>query len=1445
MITPLFTDASNKRRQIRAKAIAGLNALFPVEEGNMKIAISHLKVADKDYSINDAKKALLSGGSLSEPMYGKIVATKDGKVIFTKDNYLFMRIPFLTDQQTFIVGGNSYMIGNQLRTRPGIYARFRRNDVPEVSFNLAKGANFKITMEPSSLKFNMEFGASKIPLYPVVKALGFSDPDMRKMWGHDVHRANTNITETAQTAAIDKLYSRLIHAGKRSEGDSKSEKIQKLRVYFSQTNLDSETTKLTVGMSFKNVNGLAMAVAAKKLINIYKKNEDVDDRDSLEFQKIHSIDDFIQERIQKGGKEVVQKLKFRIKRMKPGDDIKKHLSAAPFSKTVNSLVTQFNLSRTPDQINPIEILDGVMKVTRMGEGGISSQRAVPEATRELHVSHVGVLDPVRTPESHNIGVDLRASIRMGRDEEGRIYAPVINVKTKKFSREYVGDLKHKVVAFANQKLSGTVDATYKGKVIRVAASRVDFQLPHSQDMFGPSTTLVPFIGNMQGNRALMASKQITQALPLKYREEPLVQVTAPTGSTYGSMHREIGSHIIKTAPEDGKVTKMDDDYIHFRGKSGAKHKLAYASNFPFNSKTYLNEDLVSPIGKSIKKGEPITNSNFTRNGAVALGINAKVAYVPYYGENSNDAIVISEDAAKKFTSLHMYKETLEKDRNTITKKAMWIAKYPNKYSGATLRKYGDNGIAYKGISIDYGEPVILALRKSEANQTDIVLGRLDKSLRTPYRDASVVWQKEDPGVVTDIFDSEQSTTVTLKVESVAREGDKISGLHGNKGVIGKIVPNERMLRGEDNKPLDVLVTSAGVMTRINPSQILETATGKAADKLGKPITIDNFSPENDVKRVKSLLAKLGLKDKETVTDPVTGRKIPNIFIGKQYMAKLFKSTDTNFAARATSGYSIDEQPTKGGKTSASRMGPMEVNALLAHGTPDLLREMGQLKSQKNIEWWQAYQQGRPTPKIKRPFIVDKFHGMLEGAQIKVTERGGKLLLSPQTDKYVLSKSSGMLTNVGVLRKKDLRPEIGGLFDPVRTGGLEGEKWSHLELPERIVKPVYRKAAASLLGISSKELDRQATTKGGDAIHDMLKRLNLKQLKADSYKEANTASGVNLDKAVKRLKFIKGLERAGVSPQDAYTGKTVPVIPPKMRPIVPGPNNSLLVADANHLYRETMLASKKLQEMKDLGLPSTDIADMRRELTLSVGAIVGLNDPTNKKLQQQEKKGFIKKLSGYKPSEGMFQRKIVGRAQDISGRATIAPDPTLGVDEIGLPEDTAYGMYAPMVMRNLVRRGYQAMDATKHIKDRTPSARRALEEEAYKRPIIYNRAPTLTRNSMLAAYPKIVPGKTIRINPYSEGPLNADFDGDTVQLHAPVSDRAIADSKKLLLSNLLFSDKNTTDLQVKPQHEAIIGIHDVLSQKASNNTFKFRSLSEAKAAYLRGEIKANDNVDITG
>jgi DNA-directed RNA polymerase beta' subunit len=334
--------------------------------------------------------------------------------------------------------------------------------------------------------------------------------------------------------------------------------------------------------------------------------------------------------------------------------------------------------------------------------------------------------------------------------------------------------------------------------------------------------------------------------------------------------------------------------------------------------------------------------------------------------------------------------------------------------------------------------------------------------------------------------------------------------------------------------------------------------------------------------------------------------------------------------------------------------------------------------------------------------------------------------------------------------------------------------------------------------------------------------------------------------VKQVKYLESLHREGLKPQDAYVISKVPVIPPVFRPIVAMPNDptQLMVADANKLYSHLMDIN---HAAKTNVLPSAD-PKYRSALYNAVGTVFGTHDVEDDALKGQAVKGFLTQISGKgSPKGGFFQRKLMFRTQDVSGRGTIVPDGSLHMNQIGLPEDMLWKMLDRMIVARRVRTGYDALSARAQTDKRTPGAREAMLSEIKERPFIFNRAPTLHRYSMVSGYAVPVSGKTIRMNPFAEVGLNADYDGDTLQIHTPVTPGAVDDAKKMLLSNLLLSDQSRDKLMVMPRMESVMGITQAAAAMPNMNkkVRVFNSKEEALLAYRRGEIQLTDPIQVHG
>jgi DNA-directed RNA polymerase subunit beta len=862
----------------------------------------------------------------------------------------------------------------------------------------------------------MELGTTKIPLYPLLKALAVPDTEIKKYWGNDLHSVNASLSTEKEDSLVTKAVNRLKRLNEVAPTTIEGKK-EFLRKYFNNTELDPEVTSRTLGTPFNHASPLSLLTASKKLLQVQKGEVSADDRDSLEFKSLRSVDDFFKERLDiHARRTIAKKLEGRLNRTTERD-IAKIVPKSTFTKSLNTFITSSDLAALPMQINPVEVVDQAMKITSLGEGGISSERAIPFESRKIHNTHLGILDPVRTAEGEKTGIDLRGALMALKDDKGNLYSLMRNMRTDKIEPVSAQTLARSVVAFPGQESKTRFDAISGSEVISVPKHQVDYMVADPSHIFSPMSGLIPFLDGMQGNRAIMGAKFQTQALPLVAREAPLIQAQGPRPGI--SMEREMAFIMNPTAPGAGVVTKVDKDFVYLKldrplspKTSAVKDdivKLPYDTNFPLAAKTRHHNDVIVKPGDRVTQNQLLAESNFSKDGVSALGKNLTVAYMAYYGKNSNDAVVISQGAAQKLTSEHMYKEVLAKTPGTVLGKNKFIVYYGSQYTPTQLNKLDADGVAKPGEKFQYGDPIILGLQKAPVTKEAALYGDFHKSLVRPFRNSTVTWDHLSEGEIVDRVDAPKQIMITVKTLEPMKIGDKLANRFGGKGVVSEIISDEHMIKNEGGEPIDVLFTSAGVVSRINPAQIIEASLGKVAAKTGKPIVIPQFMKENNIEYAKRILKEHNVKDKETVYDPISEKHIPNIFVGKSYIHKLFKSTDTNYSAHGVTAYDVNMQPVRGGEEGAKGLGQMEINALLAHNARNNLKEMMTLKSEKSDEFWRALEFGLPAPAPKTPFITDKFITMLKGAGVNVQKKGAFLGLSALTDKDIEKISSGALT----------------------------------------------------------------------------------------------------------------------------------------------------------------------------------------------------------------------------------------------------------------------------------------------------------------------------------------------------------------------------------------------------------------------------------------------------
>lgn len=1394
-------DIESQFNAIKASAVDAVKTIFPVEGKLRSIELDRVWVEDTlsptDYTLQSKVKA--KNGTYGVPVYASLILKEKatGKVIDRAQKVRLFNLPKATDRFSYIVNGNEYQVANQLRLKSGAYTLRQQNGELKTQVNLAKGKNFNIMFDEAKGLFTINKvggGQANVPIYPLLTHLGMSHAAIERAWGSRLAAANKD------TRGLDRAASAF---GLKSVNDIKE--------YFDQTKIDPETTKITLGQAFDHVDGPLLLSATKKLLDVHMGKKEAEDRDALEFKELHSIEDFIHERIEKNKKSLAMRIARSVDNPRR-TTISSIVNPAAFNSVIETFFTQDDKSSTPEQTNPLEMLSGQYKATIMGSGGIKSEHAVTPEMREVHPSHFGFLDPIHTPESKRIGANLH--LPLGVIKDGKDLKAVVLDKSGKHHAITPKEAREAKIVLPGQK-GNRVKAYYQGRVIEIDRSEANYFTPAPQALFSWSTNLVPFLPSNQGNRAMMASKMLEQAISLKHRESPLVQVGTPTGSSFES---EIGKKAAIVAPADGTVKKITGDEIVLQTADGMVRLNLY-KNFSLNRKSFLNHEVKVRVGDTVKKGQLLADSNYTKNGELALGTNLKTAYLPFAGLNFEDGIVITERAAKKLTSEHIYKKSIEVDEGTIVKLAAFRGYYPNALTAENVRKLDADGVIKKGEKVKMGDAVVAALKR-RVPSSQIAMVR--KQLSERPKDVSIYWTLEDDGEVVDVQKSGKVITVFVKTEEPAKIGDKLSGRMGNKGIITRIIPDNEAPRTGDNDPVDIILNPHGVISRINIGQIYESAAGKAAKKLGQPIKVDNFSGENYLDKTKKILKENGIDDKEELFDATTGKSLGKVHVGNPYILKLFKLSTGNFSYRQGGPghpYDVNQQPLKaGGEESSKSLDLLTMYSLLSHGARANLKEMSWLKSNQNDEYWKALKSGQLLPPPKAPFVYDKFLNYLKGAGIDVHQSGSKLTLAPLTDSEVRKTSSGEITKPVFYRAKDMEPIRGGFFDPIRLGGMKGTKWGHIELSEPTVNPVFETAVKKITGLGSKfdaimsgelfvdkngKLGKEGVT-GGRAIEQILKGIDVDKELETLRAKSSKARGSALDDINKRIRYLSALKQFNMRPEEAYIRKSVPVVPPIYRPVYSLPDGNVTSSDVNFLYQNLGVLDKmtKLPVM-DL-LPEEEKSSLRKDIYEHMKGVSGLTDLS---IKGRTRSGFISEIkggTGGQPKEGFFISKMLSKRQDYVGRGTIIPEPSLGVDEVALPKKMAWKLFEPFVIRELGRLGKSPNQALDEIKQESPLAQKALEIVMRERKVMLNRAPSLHKFSIMAFKPKVTDGTAIKIPPLVVKGFNADFDGDTMTVHVPISDAAVKEADKMLPSKNLFQP-GTGKLMMAPSQEAQIGI----------------------------------------
>ena len=1015
-----------------------ISELFPIETPNYELSVSNIHPKTVDIrDLGNQKQLKMEGRSLTMPIRANMTL-RDKRTGKKQDADLqLLNLPAMTPRGTYLINGTEYQIVNQFKLKPGVFVyRPKFTGDPEAYFNFARrGKNFRIVNKEGVLAFKVN--GSHIPVYPYLKEMGYTDSVIGKAWGSDVLEQNrgTKITESRRT---------------------------KLLSYLGQENImDPQVTEITLGKPYDRLNPEAILRAGQKLFNVIRGTEKPDRRDALYFKEALKTSDLLYDRMKYSAPKINKRISGRMEKYKT---LPEAVDFSMFAKPIYQLMVHSKLSEVPSEVNPIIREDSMSKISPMGEGGIEDLYAISLHTRNVDPSYLGFIDPIHSPEGKKVGITqyLTPFVTL---KNRSMYITVRDKKGRKVEVSPL-DLKDKWVAF--EKPHSPVEAMRDEEIRKIPGKQVDYYLQSPSDMFSASAMLIPFIGSNAAVRDMVATKIMGQTLPLKYRQKARVQNEVSPGR---SIEQAMGASEALFSPVSGTVTRVGENDIYIQGDDNKSIKVPYYNNFPLNKGSLEHHELRVKKDDRVRKGQLIGDSIFTRGGELALGTSLKTAYVPFRGFSMEDGVVVSDEAARKLTSYHLYEKKIPVTEGSEFSKDKYVAYYPGDLEESNISKLDDQGVVKPGQMVTRGDTVIAGLRTKTLTPDEIALGKLSKRLLKDRARDIETWDRDVQGKVLYVARKPKSISVFIKTEEPAQVGDKISNSFGNKTVITKVVPGNEMPRDKAGESMEVLYNPLGVPSRMNLGQLLETGLQKLMDKQGREKVIVNKFTDNNVASLLGAMRAARVPVKEPLYDPVAKRWLDYpVFTGKQNILKLEHKVNTKFSARGL-GPSYDEsmRPVAGGVSGSKAMDLLSIYAMLAHGSRKNLKEMNYLKGENNPETWRMIQLGYPPPTPKPTFAFQKFRALLRGLGVDVRRNDNQLQLMPFTDDAILDLSHGEIKDPeAVVRGKNLEAIPDGLYDRNITGGLRGEAWSHIKLSDEIPNPVFQSAILSLTGKSEKE-----------------------------------------------------------------------------------------------------------------------------------------------------------------------------------------------------------------------------------------------------------------------------------------------------------------------------------------------------------------------------------------
>lgn len=760
----------------------------------------------------------------------------------------------------------------------------------------------------------------------------------------------------------------------------------------------------------------------KRIIQINNGVAASDDVDNLGNRRIRSVGEQLQRQVRIGFLQLEKNAKERMS-MQPREELPEPsamISTRSISAKIHSFFASGQLSQFQDQQNPVTSLDHLRRLSVMGDGGLTRERA-SLAVRDVHYTHYGRICPVRTPEGPNIGLINYMASYARVNENGFLETPYYKVVKEASGKIKVTDEIVYMAAYDEENYyitDSTIETDEKGYILSKqiplrkggefilgSPDKAEFVEVVPKQIVGISAGLIPFLSNDEVTRTLIATQQISQAVPLIRASSPIVG----TGIEHDVA---VNSGALLLAESDGVVDYADASIIKITYKDNKKATVYNVPKFiKSNSSTSISQKVVVETGQKVKKNDILAEGPAADAGDIAIGQNLLTAYGIFQGYEFEDGIVLSERVVKEdlLTSVHISDHTVQVLETKLGPEEI-TRDIPN-VSEDVLRNLDAEGIVAIGSAVKASD--ILVGKVAPKGETELsaeerllraIFGEKakdvrDNSLKMPHGESGTVigvkrvTRKENKNLPAGVI---EEITIYVAQRKKIEVGDKLAGRHGNKGVISAILPEVDMPRLEDGRVVDVIFASDAVLKRMNVGQVLETALGIAGNRLGKKYEVPVFERISE-KEFGDELEAAGYprSGKTKLIDGRTGEYFDgDVVVGDAYILKLNHLGDEKMHARSTGPYSLITQQPLGGKAQfgGQRFGEMEVWALEAYGAAHILREMITIKSDDLVGRTRAYKailQGEEIPEATIPEAFKLLVRELNGMGIGIQPLGGE------------------------------------------------------------------------------------------------------------------------------------------------------------------------------------------------------------------------------------------------------------------------------------------------------------------------------------------------------------------------------------------------------------------------------------------------------------------------